>query len=80
MAESVDALVSNTSGATRAGSTPALGTNKREVYASLLSYPEPYFNLTPSKNKRPTKKHFLAGLFFCSYDLFLIFTLWILTV
>ena len=26
MAESVDALVSNTSGATRAGSTPALGT------------------------------------------------------
>ncbi len=32
MAESVDALVSNTSGATRAGSTPALGTegSKRE--------------------------------------------------
>ena len=29
MAESVDALVSNTSGATRAGSTPALGTRKR---------------------------------------------------
>ena len=28
MAESVDALVSNTSGATRAGSTPALGTTK----------------------------------------------------
>ena len=28
MAESVDALVSNTSGATRAGSTPALGTSK----------------------------------------------------
>ena len=28
MAESVDALVSNTSGATRAGSTPALGTDK----------------------------------------------------
>ena len=28
MAESVDALVSNTSGATRAGSTPALGTVK----------------------------------------------------
>ena len=48
MAESVDALVSNTSGATRAGSTPALGTNKREVNASLLSYPGPYFNLTPS--------------------------------
>ncbi len=29
MAESVDALVSNTSGATRAGSTPALGTKAR---------------------------------------------------
>ena len=28
MAESVDALVSNTSGAIRAGSTPALGTCK----------------------------------------------------
>ncbi len=28
MAESVDALVSNTSGATRAGSTPALGTRQ----------------------------------------------------
>ena len=33
MAESVDALVSNTSGATRAGSTPALGT---ELERSLL--------------------------------------------
>ena len=31
MAESVDALVSNTSGATRAGSTPALGTERREA-------------------------------------------------
>ena len=28
MAESVDALVSNTSGAIRAGSTPALGTSR----------------------------------------------------
>ena len=28
MAESVDALVSNTSGAIRAGSTPALGTER----------------------------------------------------
>ena len=48
MAESVDALVSNTSGATHPGSIPGLGTNKREVNASLLSYPGPYFNLTPS--------------------------------
>ena len=32
MAESVDALVSNTSGATRAGSTPALGTAGKAKY------------------------------------------------
>ena len=31
MAESVDALVSNTSGAIRAGSTPALGTELNSV-------------------------------------------------
>ena len=31
MAESVDALVSNTSGAIRAGSTPALGTLKGQA-------------------------------------------------
>ena len=31
MAESVDALVSNTSGAIRAGSTPALGTEQLTV-------------------------------------------------
>ena len=44
MAESVDALVSNTSGATRAGSTPALGTKKHlvnfetyKVFSFLLS-------------------------------------------
>ena len=36
MAESVDALVSNTSGATRAGSTPALGTELER--SSLLSF------------------------------------------
>ena len=35
MAESVDALVSNTSGATRAGSTPALGTIKGERFLSF---------------------------------------------
>ncbi len=35
MAESVDALVSNTSGAIRAGSIPALGTLK---IAKLLNY------------------------------------------
>ncbi len=31
MAESVDALVSNTSGAIRAGSTPALGTKEKTL-------------------------------------------------
>ena len=35
MAESVDALVSNTSGATRAGSTPALGTCKEMLMIFL---------------------------------------------
>ena len=34
MAESVDALVSNTSGATRAGSTPALGTKFKSKRAA----------------------------------------------
>ena len=44
MAESVDALVSNTSGATRAGSTPALGTKlKSEV---LQVYRLQHFLLT----------------------------------
>ena len=41
MAESVDALVSNTSGATRAGSTPALGTRnpcRSSLQGFLLSH------------------------------------------
>ena len=37
MAESVDALVPNTSGATRAGSTPALGTIQRLTITRLPS-------------------------------------------
>ncbi len=37
MAESVDALVSNTSGAIRAGSTPAQGTKKGGLIASFFS-------------------------------------------
>ena len=41
MAESVDALVSNTSGATRAGSTPALGTKTGRLNACLFLYPPP---------------------------------------
>ena len=41
MAESVDALVSNTSGAIRAGSTPALGTRETLMIESffLFLYP-----------------------------------------
>ena len=44
MAESVDALVSNTSGATRAGSTPALGTTNylesvvNQVFTTLFVF------------------------------------------
>ena len=42
MAESVDALVSNTSGATRAGSTPALGTEwEKEFHLSPFSFLSP---------------------------------------
>ena len=37
MAESVDALVSNTSGATRAGSTPALGTGRKSSLAITIA-------------------------------------------
>ena len=52
MAESVDALVSNTSGAIRAGSTPAQGTElgKQIRFASL--YIKKSFNLLliPNKN------------------------------
>ena len=39
MAESVDALVSNTSGATRAGSTPALGTEAEIQVKLILRFP-----------------------------------------
>ena len=38
MAESVDALVSNTSGAIRPGSTPGLGTSKRKCSKHFLFF------------------------------------------
>ena len=41
MAESVDALVSNTSGATRAGSTPALGTSVQKLRKQVLQVIRP---------------------------------------
>ena len=64
MAESVDALVSNTSGAIRAGSTPALGTYKFSnalqastcrvfffgVSSTLYLLPSTFFPLTQKEN------------------------------
>ena len=51
MAESVDALVSNTSGATRAGSTPALGTGfEAKVLQDLSS--QHFFRLSPKKTQK----------------------------
>ena len=57
MAESVDALVSNTSGATRAGSTPALGTRlqgkkgaARFIFAALFVYGCNYFQKEERKH------------------------------
>ena len=42
MAELVDALVSNTNGAIRAGSIPALGTEGEESFSTFLAF---FFNL-----------------------------------
>ena len=54
MAESVDALVSNTSGATRAGSTPALGTGKGG-FCDLAAGAEPVpFFSSPQRTGRPS--------------------------
>jgi hypothetical protein len=54
MAESVDALVSNTSGAIRAGSTPALGTRKQPsvITITLGCFFEPH-----SPTRRKGKAH-----------------------
>ena len=43
MAESVDALVSNTSGAIRAGSTPALGTLNNKFPCKSLDFQGIFF-------------------------------------
>ena len=59
MAESVDALVSNTSGATRAGSTPALGTGKGGfcdlpfLVPAAGAEPVPFFS-SPQRTGRPS--------------------------
>ncbi len=50
MAELVDALVSNTSGATRAGSIPALGTLE-----SLIVKLSGFFYFPPQKNTLESK-------------------------
>ncbi len=55
MAESVDALVSNTSGATRAGSTPALGTQTELPYRSSVFYysdAQHFITITNANNKK----------------------------
>ena len=56
MAESVDALVSNTSGAIRAGSTPALGTEKTLVR-------EPFFCAKNFKNVNLNEKSKISDIF-----------------
>ena len=77
MAESVDALVSNTSGATRAGSTPALGTveNANIVYITLLAFfffqNSPHFpHLFENKCFFTTPPHIfflVVGVFICFF-------------
>ena len=70
MAESVDALVSNTSGATRAGSTPALGTKVEDIFIlhlfCVLSLPallpftfssQPYSAYVSTKRINAAVKH-----------------------
>ncbi len=52
MAESVDALVSNTSGVIRAGSTPALGTESR----NLLFEGSDFFFVGTARASYPHKK------------------------
>ena len=60
MAESVDALVSNTSGATRAGSTPALGTVKtaKQLRIQRLAV---FFFLHPSTAPAPAKRNLVKN-------------------
>ena len=54
MAESVDALVSNTSGATRAGSTPALGTEEYNKRGSAVRQYLQHFFISPHLPIFPT--------------------------
>ncbi len=64
MAESVDALVSNTSGATRAGSTPALGTWSGEEQSS----PDFLFCRAQKKFSNPADEtNLMRGI--CAYTL-----------
>ena len=62
MAESVDALVSNTSGATRAGSTPALGTETEKVFqlSPFFSYHQAMW----TKKIRDTEKNLYPLIYF----------------
>ena len=63
MAESVDALVSNTSGATRAGSTPALGTKTERKLNSLR------FFLSPAKGRKAAERLVSQMFIFVKYKL-----------
>ena len=61
MAESVDALVSNTSGATRAGSTPALGTcEEKDGCLSPFSFPLPRNLLVSWKIRSSTLLYYVV--------------------
>ena len=59
----VDALVSNTSGATRAGSTPALGTKKASDFQRLF-FVKMKFNNNIHRFKSLKEKNILLLLFF----------------
>ena len=65
MAESVDALVSNTSGATHPGSIPGLGTRKRAKYLQI-KYLALFFFVTCSQivPNHPYVSHQRCGIYF----------------
>ena len=71
MAESVDALVSNTSGATRAGSTPALGTTLVSLLLTsvFLFYSHSHTTFITANNilyKKDEGNQRLTNIFFVS--------------
>ena len=67
MAESVDALVSNTSGAIRAGSTPALGTEQSGVSERMLHSAFSAFFLKVKKISFFRENICIIHFFFCTF-------------